>query len=725
MKILWCFSATVLAVAAGAANVPKDLSKVRGANYRAAAAKDTTDYWLHYSAAETERDLDYARRLNLNQLRVFLSYEAWTADKPGFRRNLTHLMRAARQRGLGVMPVVGNTEQMIMDDSARPLARAWAADLVGAIGKEPALAFWDVSNEPDWPPAPEARVRRRFALARYVAGVFHELDKNTPVTIGFAFVPGMEELADAVDVLSFHDYMQNRAVIRANIARAKAFAAKAGKPVFNTEIGCVGRANPYDLTLQEHMNAGVGWYIWELMITARWGTVHGVFYPDGTVRDPSIAAAVLGFFRSRGETVVPEDPDREQWVTKAVANARKWLASPEPKWEDGLDAAETAANLLEAAQLTAMREPPTRSVDVMRRGTPDLPALRAALERYAAILEPYRHAIRTAPQTGSSSIRDKKPVFGGACRICPWGAMAEVVQAAMRPYGYDVQICYNCNAADAPRIVSEARMPPPYRQDPSVPEILAPRNVPGLGAIDFGAAAIQFLRNAYRGTGMYAKEKPRTNLRLIANIQDPSYLLVATKAGTGINDLSQVRQKRWPVRILTAGIGADSTRILAYYGLSRQIIEAAGGRIGNTAEDRANFDIAIGGGGPMTTAPEWRIWTEISQKFDLNFLDLPDELLATLAREGEQERGAIPAGLYRGIERPIPTVVRTGTVIYGRDDLPDDFAYTVAKAMDEQQQLLQWRHLPFSYNIHTVWKGYEVPLHPGAARYYQEMGYMK
>jgi uncharacterized protein len=143
---------------------------------------------------------------------------------------------------------------------------------------------------------------------------------------------------------------------------------------------------------------------------------------------------------------------------------------------------------------------------------------------------------------GQSSIKEKKPVFGGACRLCPWGAMAEVVQAAMKPYGYDVRICYNCNGADAPRIVSEARMPPPYKPDPAVPEILAPRNEPGLGAIDFGAVAIQFLRNAYRGTGMHAKEKPRKNLRLIANIQDPSYVLVAAKAGTGITDLSQIRQ---------------------------------------------------------------------------------------------------------------------------------------------------------------------------------------
>jgi hypothetical protein len=258
-----------------------------------------------------------------------------------------------------------------------------------------------------------------------------------------------------------------------------------------------------------------------------------------------------------------------------------------------------------------------------------------------------------------------------------------------------------------------------------VPEILAPRNVPGLGPIDFGAVAIQFLRSAYRGTGMYAKDRPRTNLRLIANIQDPSYVLVVAKAETGITDLAQIRQKRWPVRILTAGIGGNPVSILAHYGLSREAIEAAGGRIGNTPELRQNFDVVIGGAGAMSTAPEWRIWIDISEKFDLNFIELPDGLLAKLAQEDEQERGTVPVGLYRGVVRPIPTVVRTGTVIYGRADMPDEFAYLVAKAMDEQQELLQWKHLNFSYNIHNVWKAYEVPLHPGAARYYRERGYVK
>ena len=327
--------------------------------------------------------------------------------------------------------------------------------------------------------------------------------------------------------------------------------------------------------------------------------------------------------------------------------------------------------------------------------------------------------------TERTGIAEKRPVFGGACRVCPWGTMAEVVQAAMRPYGYDVQVCYNCNRADAPRIVSEARTPPPYEPDPAVPEVLAPRNAPGLGPVDFGATAIQFLRDAYRGKGFYAGEKPRTNLRLIANIQDPTYVLVAARAETGITDLSQVRQKVWPVRILEAGIGSDSSRILAYYGLSKEVVEAAGGRVGRSHEDREAFDVVIGGGGGMSTAPEWSIWTEISQEQDLRFIELPDDLLAELAREGEQQRGTIPVGLYPGVTRPIPTVVRTGTVVYGRDDLPDAFAYDVAKALDEQQHLLQWRHLSFSYNVHAVWKGYEVPLHPGAARYYRERGYMK
>ncbi len=330
-------------------------------------------------------------------------------------------------------------------------------------------------------------------------------------------------------------------------------------------------------------------------------------------------------------------------------------------------------------------------------------------------------------QTGavySSGIIAKRPVFGGACRLCPWGAMGQVVKEAMQLYGYDVQICHNCNAAAAPEIVSKAELSPPYRKDPAVPVAMAPPNAPGLGPVDFGATALQFLCSAYHGTGIYAHDKPMSNLRLIANIQSPWYLIVAARADTGITDFSQIRQRRWPVRIFAAPNDPMTRAILAYYGLSVKSITGAGGYVSQAQPDLSNFDIIIHGGF-MTTAPEFRVLNEVSQKFDLNYMQLPGPLLAKLAQEPEIRRGTIPVGLLRGIELPIATVVRDGTVIYTRADVPDSFAYDVARAMDQHQDLLQWTNQDFSYNIHNAWKACDVPLDPGAARYYREMGYMK
>jgi hypothetical protein len=98
----------------------------------------------------------------------------------------------------------------------------------------------------------------------------------------------------------------------------------------------------------------------------------------------------MGFFRNRGPDILPAAVDREGWVTRVVDNGKKWLEQPDATWEQGLDLAETAANLLEAGELIAMREPPTRQVDLLRQGQPDLPTLRALLEKYIGILEPYK-----------------------------------------------------------------------------------------------------------------------------------------------------------------------------------------------------------------------------------------------------------------------------------------------------------------------------------------------
>jgi hypothetical protein len=367
-----------------------DYSAIRGANYCTAGGHHL-EHWLHYDPKENERDLDYAKKISINQVRVFLSYSAYLTNKEAFRKNLIHLVHACQARGIGLMPVVTYKSEMINEAAPYPLSRAWAKDLIDTIGKEPALAFWDVFNEPDYPPTSTNRPMH-IARARVMAQIFHELDTRrprTPVTIGFTFEKPMEENADVVDVLSYHDYSPTREEIRSNIVAAVAFAAKVHKPIINSEIGCTGRANPYDMIIEEYSKAHIGFYIWELMITKYWGNVHGIFYPDGTVRDPSIPAAMLGLYRNRTANVMEEFPDREGWVTRTVTDDRKWLSDTNASYAEGLRLAEIAANILEANELVSMRDLPTRRVALLREETPDPAALRELLTDLLNKLEPY------------------------------------------------------------------------------------------------------------------------------------------------------------------------------------------------------------------------------------------------------------------------------------------------------------------------------------------------
>ena len=198
--------------------------------------------WNNYSPAITERDLNYAQRLGINQIRCFITYQAFQNNPDQFRQNLLHLVRAADQRGIGVMPVVGYNPAMQRE--GYPGAEEWAKFLVDTLGKEPGLAFWDVYNEPDYPPNDPERSAPRVAFAKHMAGVFRRLDGQTPVTIGFAYEYTMEQCTDDVDVLVYHGYQQTRQAVQFDIERARLAGAAARKQVINDEIGCVAGPIP-------------------------------------------------------------------------------------------------------------------------------------------------------------------------------------------------------------------------------------------------------------------------------------------------------------------------------------------------------------------------------------------------------------------------------------------------------------------------------------------------
>jgi hypothetical protein len=133
----------------------------------------------------------------------------------------------------------------------------------------------------------------------------------------------------------------------------------------------------------------MGWYIWELMGSqGHWGRVHGVVYPDGTVRDPAIAAAVLGFFRNRGPSAIPAVVDQEKRVTRAITEARQWLERTDARLSDGFSLAETLANFLEAGELVPMKDLPSRKVEELRQGPPNVAPLKVIMRKWIDVLDP-------------------------------------------------------------------------------------------------------------------------------------------------------------------------------------------------------------------------------------------------------------------------------------------------------------------------------------------------
>ncbi len=309
----------------------------------------------------------------------------------------------------------------------------------------------------------------------------------------------------------------------------------------------------------------------------------------------------------------------------------------------------------------------------------------------------------------------KRPVMAGACdNGCPWGELADYVQEAMKPHGYSVIICRNCNRSYGARLVSQHDYPPPLDEINLNDGV----NVRVDARVDFGVTSSSMLSSAFKG--------PYQNLRLIAKIEDPFYYMVAVRKESGIKDFARIKQQQLPVRIM--GADGNMSAILKYYGITTDDIKAWGGKTGVTAEEalKGDFDIFAGFLASPSLNPESSLWTTLSQKFDLYFMELPEDLLKLIAQLNvDAELVTAHNGLIRGVNRRIKTLGRSGESVFARDDTPEQAAYDLAKAIDENRSALKWFIRVYTYDSRTVWQNFGVPLHPGAEKYYREVGYLK
>jgi TRAP-type uncharacterized transport system substrate-binding protein len=322
-------------------------------------------------------------------------------------------------------------------------------------------------------------------------------------------------------------------------------------------------------------------------------------------------------------------------------------------------------------------------------------------------------------------VEGKKIVFAGAAPEgagTPWGTLGLVVRKALQPLGYQVDIEILSWGANNPRYVADGRA-------------------------DLGATQYRAVEEALEGTEAWSGEGPRSNLRLIATINQPAWIGVAVRAASGITDLADIAAKQMPIR-LKCGHEKAIDAILDYYGLSRKkVVEWGGHIVGAEAApqppsddpfarwlardwnqiapwvEKGEFDVIID---PIYAAntPEHKHWLEASVLHDLRFLPLPEDLIQQIMDNHQAEAPSfIPHRLFRGVNSDVPTVQRFPQVIYTRSEAPEDFVYEVTRALADGRHLFRETHMPYSYDQANAAKRRKVPLHAGSERFYKESGF--
>jgi TRAP transporter TAXI family solute receptor len=322
---------------------------------------------------------------------------------------------------------------------------------------------------------------------------------------------------------------------------------------------------------------------------------------------------------------------------------------------------------------------------------------------------------------GPFGIAARRPIMQAACPTCVWGPFALITKQIMADYGYDIQICWNCNRHESPRFVADARIPHDLTPD----EIRLNDPPPPKGPVDFGVTNERLALWAYHGINDYAGEPPRRNLRLLAHFEDPAYLIVAVREESGIADLADIAARKLPVRIHATADDIMLAPLLEYYAIKPGQLESWGGKYIGRREAPEGVDVLISRSGSNANNEESAIWNWAAATGKWRFLAMPKPLLDRMVAELGYRHVTLPVGYLPGVTEAIPTIERSGQAVIGRADMPDDFAYTLTKAMDERRLDYLWTIRPFASDPRQVWKLEDLPLHPGAERYYREAGYIR
>ena len=226
---------------------------------------------------------------------------------------------------------------------------------------------------------------------------------------------------------------------------------------------------------------------------------------------------------------------------------------------------------------------------------------------------------------------------------------------------------------------------------------------------------------AYKGKGMF-EGKPMPQLRgLVPLYAEPIHFLVSK--GSSIKTIQDLKGKRVSVGAVGSGTEVTVRTILKLAGLDPdKDIRAENLGLSDTAGAFAdnNIDAALTVGALGIAGV-----VEIATMGTAEFRDMPKDIIKKLGKELPYYLPfTIPANTYKGQTKDVKAMA-SWNVLITTDKISADDAYKMTKSLyDKKQDILNISSKLASMSPENI-KYIQVPLHPGAEKYYKEIGAIK
>lgn len=242
------------------------------------------------------------------------------------------------------------------------------------------------------------------------------------------------------------------------------------------------------------------------------------------------------------------------------------------------------------------------------------------------------------------------------------------------------------------------------------------------GDLDFGMAQSDVQYQAMKGEGQF-EGKPDENLRAVFSVHPEPFTVVA-RPDAGVETFADFKGKRFNVGNPGSGTRSSMEELLAEMGWTLKDFSLAA-ELKADEQGAALCDNKIDGFFYAVGHPSAAI-QDPTTTCGAKLIPLTGEAVDSLVKKHPYySKATIPGGMYANNPDPVETYGVRSTLVTSADT-PDDVVYELVKSVFENFDDFKKLHPAFA-NLdpkEMVSAGLSAPLHPGAAKYYKEKGWI-